>query len=223
MQGLKLSAEDQSINGPMEQMVSTYDSYMQKATLGRERVLRDTTVTLAQIKPGDCVLEVGCGTGSLSLAAKRRAGPAGQVFGLDVIPGMIEVSRQKAAQAGASITFQLGSINAIPFPENQFDVVMCSFMIFHMSDETRRRGIAEIRRVLKPQGRLLILDLALPARPLPRALARRLLGGMEAPDMRDLIPVLRGVGFSEVEFGSAPFRILGLSILGYVRGRAGKN
>jgi ubiquinone/menaquinone biosynthesis C-methylase UbiE len=165
MQELKLSAEDQSINGPMEQMVSTYDGYMQKVTLGRERVLRDMTVTLAQIKPGDCVLEAGCGTDSLSLAAKRRAGPAGQVFGLDVSPGMIEVSRQKAAQAGASITFQLGSINAIPFPENQFDVVMCSFMI----------------------------------------------------------PVLRGVGFSEVEFGSAPFRILGLSILGCVRGRAGKN
>ncbi|HEX3051096.1 MAG TPA: class I SAM-dependent methyltransferase, partial [Aggregatilineaceae bacterium] len=57
------------------------------------------------------------------------------------------------------VIFQLGSIDDIPFPESLFDVVLCSFMIFHMSDKTRRKGIAEIHRVLKPMGRLLILDI----------------------------------------------------------------
>jgi ubiquinone/menaquinone biosynthesis C-methylase UbiE len=129
--------EDEIIKSEMEKMVPTYDSYMRKMTFGRERTLREMTVSLAQVKPGDCVLEVGSGTGTLTLAAKRQAGPAGKVFGIDIIPGMIELSQRKAAQANVDVTFQLGSIDDIPFPANQFDVVMCSFMIFHMSEMKR--------------------------------------------------------------------------------------
>ena len=192
-------------------------------TFGRERTLRETTVSLAQVKPGDCVLEVGCGTGTLTLAAKRQAGPSGKVFGIDVIPGMIELSQRKAAQANEDVTFQLGSIDDIPFSANQFDVVMCSFMIFHMSEMVRRKGIAEIYRVLKPQGRLLVLDLALPTQPLPRAIAQMLLGGMLQHDLRELLPLMEASGFSDVEIAPVKFRILGLSVLAFVRGSARKS
>jgi len=192
-------------------------------TLGRERALREMTVNLAQVKPGDCVLEVGCGTGTLTLAAKRQAGPSGKVFGIDIIPGMIELCRRKAAQAQADISFQLGSIDDIPFPASQFDVVMCSFMIFHMSEMVRRKGIAEIYRVLKPQGRLLVLDLALPTRSLPRAVARALFGGMLQHDLRELLPLMEASGFSDIEVAQAKFRVLGLSVLAFVRGSARKN
>jgi len=224
MNELQISAEDQSINRPMEQMVSTYDAYMRKVTFGREQVLRQRTVTLAQVKPGDCVLEVGCGTGSLTLAAKRQAGPAGKVFGIDVLPGMIEVSQQKAAQAHEEITFQLGSIDHIPFPEDTFGVVISSFMIFHMSEATRRNGIAEIYRVLKPHGRLLVLDLAMPSQWLQRAIAQQVIfrGGLEH-DLRELIPLMEAVGFSDVECGPVKFSILGLSIFAFARGSALKN
>src|SRR5512136_1731563 len=102
--------EDRTMKSQMEQMVNSYDSYMRTMTSGRERALREMTVNLAQVKPGDCVLEVGCGTGTLTLAAKRQAGPSGKVFGIDIIPGMIELCQQKAAQAQADITFRLGSI-----------------------------------------------------------------------------------------------------------------
>ena len=139
--------EDAVMKSQMEKMVSSYDSYMRKMTFGRERTLRETTVSLAQVKPGDCVLEVGCGTGTLTLAAKRQAGPSGKVFGIDIIPGMIELCERKAAQANLDVTFQLGSIDDIPFSANQFDVVMCSFMIFHMSEMVRRKGSAEIYQV----------------------------------------------------------------------------
>ena len=215
--------EDRAMRSQMEQMVGSYDSYMRKITLGRESALREMTVNLAQVSPGDCVLEVGCGTGTLTLAAKRQAGPSGKVFGIDIIPGMIELSQRKAALAQMDVTFQLGSIDDIPFSANQFDVVMCSFMIFHMSDVVRRKGLAEIYRVLKPQGRLLVLDLALPTPTLPRAIAKLLFGGMLQHDLRELLPLLEAAGFSEVETAPANFRILGLSILAFVRGNARKS
>jgi ubiquinone/menaquinone biosynthesis C-methylase UbiE len=215
--------EDQAIKSQMEKVVPTYDSYMRKMTLGRERILRETTVTLADVKPGDCVLEVGCGTGTLTLAAKRRTGPSGKVCGIDIIPGMIELSQRKAVQANEDATFQLGSIDDIPFPANQFDVVMCSFMIFHMSEMVRRKGIAEIYRVLKPQGRLLVVDLALPANPLSRTIAKMILGGMLQHDLRELLPLMDATGYSDVEIAPVKFRILGLSILAFVRGSAQKS
>jgi ubiquinone/menaquinone biosynthesis C-methylase UbiE len=214
-----ISEEDKLMKSQMEKMVPSYDSYMKKVTLGRERVLREETVNLAQMKAGDCVLEIGCGTGTLTLAAKRKAGPSGKAFGIDIIPGMIEASQRKAAEANEEITFRSGSIDDIPFSENQFDVVMCSFMIFHMSETTRRKGIAEIHRVLKPQGRLLVLDMALPAQPLPRAIAKMLFGGMLEHELQELRPLMEASGFSNIEIAPANFRILGLSVLAYVRGR----
>ncbi len=214
---------DQLMKSQMEKIVPTYDAYMRNMTLGRERALREMTVNLAQVKPGDSILEVGCGTGTLTLAAKRQAGPSGQAFGIDIIPAMVELSRRKAEQAGESVAFQLGSMDNIPFPANSFDVVLCSFMIFHMSEATRRKGIAEVYRVLKPQGRWLIVDLALPPQPLQRAIAQRLLGGMLEHDLHELLPLMEAAGFSGLEIAPAKFRILGLSVLAYVRGRAQKN
>jgi len=214
--------EDQIMKSQMEKMVDSYDAYMKRATFGHEQALRQTTVELAGVQPGDCVLEVGCGTGSLTLAAKRQAGLSGKVFGIDIITGMIEVSQRKAAEAHEEITFQEGSIDNIPFSADQFDVVMCSFMIFHMSEETRRKGISEIHRVLKPGGRLLVLDLAMPTRPFQRAIAQRLLGFSAGDDLRDLLPLMEASGFSDLKSGPAKFRLFGLSLIGYVRGNARK-
>jgi ubiquinone/menaquinone biosynthesis C-methylase UbiE len=213
--------EDQLMKSQMEKMVSSYDSYMKKMTLGREHTLRQMTVRLARLQQGESVLEVGCGTGSLTIEAKRAVGPAGRVCGIDVIPGMIEASQRKAAAASEDITFQVGSMADIPFPGDSFDAVLCSFMIFHMSQETRRKGIGEAFRVLKPRGRLLVLDLTLPAQTLQRAVARTLFGDMLSHDLRELLPPLEDSGFSEVEIAPASFRVMGLSALAFLRASAG--
>ena len=113
------------------------------------------------------------------------------------------------------VTFQLGSIDKIPFPDNQFDVVMCSFMIFHMSEEVRRKGIAEIYRVLKPQ-RLMVLDLALPAHGVSRAIAKVLFKFMLKHDLKELLPMMESSGFSGIQISQAKFRIFGFSLLSFV-------
>lgn len=210
--------EDSKMKSQMEKMVNSYDSYMKKITLGRENSLRKMEVNLAQVKSGDCILEVGCGTGTLTLAAKQQAGQSGKVFGIDIIPEMIEISKRKAAQANLDVTFQLGSIDKIPFPDNQFDAVMCSFMIFHMSEEVRRKGIAEIYRVLKPQGRLMVLDLALPVHGVSRAIAKVLFKFMIKHDLKELLPTMESSGFSGIQIAQAKFRVFGFSLLSFMRG-----
>jgi ubiquinone/menaquinone biosynthesis C-methylase UbiE len=223
MNSSNITGEDALMKSEMEKMVPSYDSYMRKVTFGREHVLRETTVDLAGVKQGDSVLEVGCGTGTLTLAAKKKAGVSGRVYGIDLIPGMIEASKRKAAQANEEITFQVAGIDNIPFNDNMFDVVICSFMIFHMSEEVRKKGITEIQRVLKPQGRLLVLDLALPAQPIQRAIAKMFFGGMLQHELQELVPIMKTFGFSEIEIAPVKFNIMGLSVLAFVRGRAGKD
>jgi ubiquinone/menaquinone biosynthesis C-methylase UbiE len=210
--------EDTIIKSQMERMVNSYDLYMRRITLGRENALRTMTVDLAQVKPGDNVLEVGCATGTLTLALKRQAGPTGNVTGIDIIPGMIEVSKRKAEQAKLDVTFQLGSIENIPFPNENFDVVVCSFMIFHMSEKVRHKGIEEIYRVLKPNGKLLVLDLALPPRPALKRILKLFLGFLLKHDLNELQPVMKSSGFSQIEISQAKFRVFGLPILSFVRG-----
>ena len=207
----------------MENMVSSYDTYMRRITLGREGVLREETVKSAQVKPGDSVLEIGCGTGTLTLVAKRQAGLTGEVFGIDILPGMIEVSQKKAAESNEQITFQVGSIDDIPFPENQFDVVLCSFMIFHMPEETRRKGLAEIYRVLKPNGRLFIVDITLPTRAFQKFIAKILLGFMIQHKLEELFPLMKTSGFVESKIVPLKFSILGLSIIAGITGLAKKD
>jgi ubiquinone/menaquinone biosynthesis C-methylase UbiE len=210
--------EDLKMKSQMERMVGSYDKYMKRITFGREDNLRKMTVNLAQIKPGDSVLEIGCATGTLSLAAKRQVGPTGRVCAIDIISGMIETSREKAKQANLDINFQVGSIENIPFPDEHFDEVMCSFMIFHMSEKVRNKGIEEIFRVLKPQGKLMVLDIALPTKPVSRAILKLFLGFMLKHDLKELKPTMESSGFSEIKISQAKYRILGLPLLSYLLG-----
>jgi len=119
------------------------------------------TVDNALIKPGDSVLDVGCGTGEVTLAAKTRA-KEGKVYGIDPALEMIAVARSKAARKKLDIDFRIGVIEALPFPDASMDVVTSSLMMHHLPEELKRRGLAEIYRVLKLGGRLLIADFLRP-------------------------------------------------------------
>lgn len=205
------------MRGDMGRWASVYDTAASMLLMGKEPAIRQKTVELAQVQPGDHVLEVGCGTGALTLVAKAQTGPMGEVCGIDVAPEMIDLARGKSAQVGAEVVFQVGSVEAIPFPDNHFDVVLNSFMIYNMSsDEQRRKGFAEMRRVLKPGGRLLVVDFELPTQPWLRRLAMLLLGRRVAQrENYTLFSMMAEAGFVEIEAGQ-----IELEVVSFVRGKA---
>jgi ubiquinone/menaquinone biosynthesis C-methylase UbiE/pimeloyl-ACP methyl ester carboxylesterase len=125
---------------------------------GQWRELRQRTATLARIQPGEQVLDVGCGTGTLAIEVQRRVGRAGHVAGIDPGTQQIARARAKAARRNLSIDFQIGVIEQLPFPDQTFDVVLSTLMMHHLPGSLKRQGLSEIARVLKPGGRLVIAD-----------------------------------------------------------------
>jgi demethylmenaquinone methyltransferase/2-methoxy-6-polyprenyl-1,4-benzoquinol methylase/phosphoethanolamine N-methyltransferase len=190
--------------------------------IGEKTSFEAATLEQAQLSPGNKVLDVGCGTGTLAIAAKAQVGPDGKVHGIDAAPEMIAVARRKAVKfgdAGMDLDFQVGLIEDIPFPDDQFDIVVSSLMIHHLpGDDLKRRGFAEICRVLKPGGRLLVVDFEPPTDGLLKPLMSHVLGHrMMENDVRRLPAMVEAAGFTEVKVGRTSHRMLS-----FVRGRAGK-
>jgi ubiquinone/menaquinone biosynthesis C-methylase UbiE len=135
-----------------------YDLLLWLLTLGRERAFRERALGLAHLSVGDSVLDVGCGTGTLAIAAKRQVGQKGQVCGIDASPEMIARAGKKASKAGVEVDFRGALVESLPFREGQFDVVLSTLMLHHLPGKLRSQCAAELRRVLKPGGRLLAID-----------------------------------------------------------------
>jgi|KBSSwiStaDraftv2_1062776.scaffolds.fasta_scaffold193682_3 ubiquinone/menaquinone biosynthesis C-methylase UbiE len=135
-----------------------YDLLIKLVTLGREGAMRERMLDLSRVTSGESVLDVGCGTGTLAIAAKRRVGDAGTVDGVDASVEMIERARKKAKRAHSGAVFQMALAESLPFDTGHFDVVLSTVMLHHLPRAVRAQAIQEMRRVLKPGGRLLIVD-----------------------------------------------------------------
>ncbi len=169
-----------------------FDTFMFR---GKVRELRLRTATLARIQPGEQVLDVGCGTGTLAMEVARRVGRAGRVTGVDPGTEQIARARSKAARRNVSIDFQIGVIERLAFPDQTFDVVLSTLMMHHLPASLKRQGLAEIARVLKPGGRLVIADFKRKQERAGQA-ARFHAGGS---GMQDLAALIKDAGFSRVE------------------------
>jgi ubiquinone/menaquinone biosynthesis C-methylase UbiE len=187
-----------------------YDGLVNILTLGFARRLRLLTVNNALLQPGEKVLDVGCGTGAVTLPAKVRVGKNGGAAGIDPAPEMIAVARQKAIRAGLDIDFRVGVIESLPFPDETFDAVTSSLMMHHLPEHVRAKGLAEILRVLKPGGRVLIADMMRPN----TSFLRRLFASLALHHglkfgIEDLPEMLNGAGFKEIKQLKARFLVIG--------------
>jgi ubiquinone/menaquinone biosynthesis C-methylase UbiE len=135
-----------------------YDLMAWLMMLGREGAFRQKLVNLARLTPGESVLDVGCGTGTLAVAAKRRVGPRGAVCGIDASPEMIAAAGRKARKAALDIVFRTAVIEGLPFADASFNVVLSTLMFHHLPAKARQEGAHEMRRVLKRGGRVLVVD-----------------------------------------------------------------
>jgi ubiquinone/menaquinone biosynthesis C-methylase UbiE len=135
-----------------------YDFLAWAVMLGREGTFREKVIDLGRLKPGESVLDVGCGTGTLAIAAKRRVGSTGRACGIDASSEMIARAGEKARKAGLDVEFKNEVIDALPFPDALFDAVLNTLMLHHLPRKLREDGAREIRRVLKPGGRVLVVD-----------------------------------------------------------------
>lgn len=140
-----------------------YDAFLWLASFGKEHDYRERGLDLANLRPGEVVLDIGCGTGTLAIAAKRRVGASGSVYGVDASPEMLARATKKAMKAGAEIGFRNGIVEALPFGNGEFDAVLSTMMMHHIGPKSRLECAREVRRVLKPGGRVLVVDFAKPA------------------------------------------------------------
>ena len=181
---------------------SQYDFFTSLLGLGVNHSNSRMVIELAKIKPGDKVLDAGCGSGNLTLTAQKYAGASAEVHGVDASPEMIVVARKKAKRYGAKTIFDLGLIEKLAYPEDTFDVVISRLVIHHLPDNLKRHGFAEILRVLKPGGLFFVADFKPPSNPVLAHVTSAVVGQHMMQTSVEVIPsLMKEAGFVEVSSG----------------------
>jgi ubiquinone/menaquinone biosynthesis C-methylase UbiE len=136
--------------------------YYDKLTLTERSRFRRKQMALIGLKEGESVLDVGCGTGVLSILSRLAVGETGRVCGIDIAPRMIRKAKEKAGRYKLDIDFRSASVTGLPFPDERFDVVISSLMFHHLPVPAKREGLGEIHRVMKKDGRFFLADFGSP-------------------------------------------------------------
>ncbi|MFO0832359.1 MAG: bifunctional demethylmenaquinone methyltransferase/2-methoxy-6-polyprenyl-1,4-benzoquinol methylase UbiE [Phycisphaerales bacterium] len=156
------------VRGMFTAIAVSYDLNNRLHSLWQDVRWRNFAVKQAQVKPGEVVLDVACGTGDLTQAFAQT--PASKVTGLDFTPAMLDQARIKQhslpAQSAAKVTYIEGDAMALPLPDASTDVVSIAFGIRNVTDSAR--ALREFARVLRPGGRLVVLEFERPKNPVVR-------------------------------------------------------
>ncbi|MDE2617449.1 MAG: bifunctional demethylmenaquinone methyltransferase/2-methoxy-6-polyprenyl-1,4-benzoquinol methylase UbiE [Burkholderiales bacterium] len=155
------------VRGVFDSVASKYDVMNDLMSMGLHRAWKACTVTVANLKEGDRALDIAGGTGDLALAFAQKVGKTGQVVHTDINEAMLRVGRDRLLDAGVVLPAVVCDAEKLPFPDRHFDLVSVAFGLRNMTHKDR--ALAEMCRVLKPGGKLLVLEFSKVAPPLARA------------------------------------------------------
>ena len=155
------------VRGVFDSVASKYDLMNDLMSLGLHRAWKAYTVMVANLREGDQVLDIAGGTGDLALAFSRKVGSTGTVVHTDINEAMLNVGRDRLINLGVVLPTLVCDAEALPFPDNHFDLVSVAFGLRNMTHKDE--ALKEMCRVLKPRGRLLVLEFSKVAQPLAKA------------------------------------------------------
>jgi ubiquinone/menaquinone biosynthesis C-methylase UbiE len=193
-----------------------YDPFVR--LLGADSARR-TLLQQANLHPGNRVLDLGCGTGSL-VALIKRVHPEVSVVALDPDPKALARAKKKAARAGVSIQFDQGFSDELPFADGSFDRVFSSFMFHHIHADQKEKTLQEVYRILSPGGSLHLLDFESSDEETQGVLARWLHSSHRLKDNSEIkiVGLMKGAGFANPTKVGSGALLLGHLRFGYYSG-----
>ena len=157
----------QRVRGVFDSVAPKYDLMNDLMSMGLHRAWKAYTVMVADVREGHRVLDIAGGTGDLALAFARKVGESGRVVHTDINEAMLRTGRNRLLDAGAALPTLVCDAEKLPFPEGSFDRVSVAFGLRNMTHQAQ--ALAEMNRVLKPGGKLLVLEFSRVAQPLAEA------------------------------------------------------
>lgn len=156
----------QRVRGVFDSVAPKYDLMNDLMSAGLHRAWKAYTVMVANLQEGDRALDIAGGTGDLALAFSKKVGKGGQVVHTDINLAMLSTGRNRLLDAGVILPTVVCDAEKLPFPDNYFNVVSVAFGLRNMTHKDV--ALAEMRRVLKPGGKLLVLEFSKVAQPLEK-------------------------------------------------------
>ena len=156
----------QRVRGVFDSVASKYDLMNDLMSMGLHRAWKAYTVMVADVREGQQVLDIAGGTGDLALAFSKKVGSSGQVVHTDINEAMLRTGRDRLLDAGVALPTLVCDAEKLPFPDNHFDLVSVAFGLRNMT--RKDAALAEMNRVLKPGGKLLVLEFSKVAKPLEK-------------------------------------------------------
>src|SRR3954464_9892296 len=150
------------VRGMFDRIAGVYDVMNSAMTAGLHHQWRQRAVDRAEVGPGSNALDICCGTGDLALELRRRIGPDGRVVGSDFSEPMLELARRKGGEESLPVEFGWADALDLPYGDASFDAVTIGFGARNLAD--LEKGLSEMARVLRPGGRLVILEITRPQR-----------------------------------------------------------
>lgn len=233
--GYQQVAEDEKaarVRGVFDSVASRYDVMNDLMSGGLHRVWKAFTIAISGVRPGQRVLDVAAGTGDLSRAFARKVGPTGLVVMSDINGSMLRAGRDRLIDSGVLVPTVLCDAEKLPFPDAQFDLVSVAFGLRNMTHKDA--ALREMQRVLKPGGKLLVLEFSKPWAPLRGAydlysfqvlprLGKMVAGDPQSyqylaesirmhPDQETLAGMMREAGFGHVDWHNLTAGVVALHI-----------